>query len=394
MVKFLEKIFIKENDPPAKQRQSYGLLCGIVGILFNVLLFAGKFVAGSVTRSIAITADAFNNLSDAGSSAVTLVGFKMAGTKPDTKHPFGHGRVEYLAGLIVAAAILIMAFELVRDSVVKILHPTETEFSVTAAVVLAISIFIKIYMASYNRRIGKKIDSAAMKAASTDSLSDALATSAVLLTALTGYFWKIHLDGYCGVLVGIFIFFAGISAAKDTLNPLLGQQPEEEFVNEIYRIVMAHEGVLGIHDLIVHDYGPGRQMISLHAEVAADENILEIHDMIDRIEFELKEKLYCEAVIHMDPIVADEQTERMRRYITEAVQQLGKGFSMHDFRMAPGKTHTNLIFDVAVPFECGLNDEEIVTLLEQKIKEETEGVYCLKVQVDRACINYEVTNYK
>lgn len=389
MVRFLENYFIKESDSPAKQRQSYGMLCGIVGVLFNILLFAGKFAAGSISRSIAITADAFNNLSDAGSSIVTLVGFKMAGTKPDTEHPFGHGRIEYIAGLIVSAAILIMAFELIRDSVVKIIHPAETEFSVTAAAVLVVSILIKLYMASYNRRIGKKIDSAAMKAAATDSLSDAMATMVVLLTALLGYFQNIYLDGYCGVLVGILILFAGISAAKDTLNPLLGQLPEEGFVNDICRLVKAHEGVLGIHDLVVHDYGPGRRMISLHAEVDADENILEIHDMIDRIESELKQKLHCEAVIHMDPVVMDEQTETMRGYVKEAVGQLGSGFSMHDFRMVPGKTHTNLIFDIVVPFAYTHSDEEVIVLLEEKIKEKTQETYVLKVQIDRACVTYE-----
>lgn len=386
MVRFLEKFFINKNDAPAKQRQSYGMLCGIAGVLFNILLFAGKFIAGSISRSIAITADAFNNLSDAGSSAVTLVGFKMAGTKPDTEHPFGHGRIEYIAGLIVSAAILIMAFELIRDSVVKILHPAETDFSAVTAVILVVSILIKLYMASYNRRIGKKIDSAAMKAAATDSLSDALATMVVLMTTLVGDFWNIHMDGYCGVLVGILIFFAGISAAKDTLNPLLGQPPEEEFVNDIYRIVTAHKGVRGIHDLIVHDYGPGRRMISLHAEVAADENILEIHDMIDRIESELKQKLYCEAVIHMDPVVIDEKTEHMRNMVQDVVRRLGDGFSMHDFRMVPGKTHTNLIFDVVVPFAYRHSDQEVVLLLEEKIKEKTEGNYFLKVQIDRACV--------
>lgn len=389
MVRFLEKIFIKKEDTPTKQRQSYGMLCGIVGILFNILLFAVKFIAGSISHSIAITADAFNNLSDAGSSAVTLAGFKMAGTKPDTEHPFGHGRIEYIAGLIVSAAILIMGFELVKDSVIKIFHPEETEFSVVTAAILVISIWVKLYMASYNRRIGNKIDSAAMKAAATDSLSDALATAVVLLTALMGYFWNLHMDGYCGVLVGMLIFYAGISAAKDTLNPLLGQQPEESFVNNIYKIVMGHEGILGVHDLIVHDYGPGRQMISLHAEVAADEDILEIHDMIDRIESELKQELYCEAVIHMDPVVTDEQTEHMRRYLKEIVHQLGEGFSIHDFRMVPGKTHTNLIFDVVVPFEYKHSDEYVIALLEEKVKEKTEGTYFLKVQIDRACVKYE-----
>ena len=281
MVKVLARFFIKEEDSPAKKRQSYGMICGMAGIFFNMLLFAGKLLAGRLSNSISITADAFNNLSDAGSSAVTLAGFKLAGTKPDTKHPFGHGRIEYISGLIVSAAILIMAYELIRDSVDKILHPQETQLRLVSVFVLLISIAVKLYMAYYNRSIGKMIDSAAMRAAAADSLSDALATTVVLAAALAGHMTNVHLDGYCGVLVGLFIFYTGISAAKETLNPLLGQQPEASFVEEIYHTVTAHEGILGIHDLIVHDYGPGRQMISLHAEVSARSDLLEIHDLID-----------------------------------------------------------------------------------------------------------------
>ena len=390
MVKVLARFFIKEEDSPAKKRQSYGMICGMAGIFFNMLLFAGKLLAGRLSNSISITADAFNNLSDAGSSAVTLAGVKLAGTKPDTKHPFGHGRIEYISGLIVSAAILIMAYELIRDSVDKILHPQETQLRLVSVFVLLISIAVKLYMAYYNRSIGKMIDSAAMRAAAADSLSDALATTVVLAAALAGHMTNVHLDGYCGVLVGLFIFYTGISAAKETLNPLLGQQPEASFVEEIYHTVTAHEGILGIHDLIVHDYGPGRQMISLHAEVSARSDLLEIHDLIDRIEAELREKLYCEAVIHMDPVVEDEQTNRMRTYIKHMVHQMGDGFSMHDFRMVPGQTHTNLIFDVVVPFEYEPSDSQIIAKLQQKADLELNGTFFLKIQIDRAYVKYEV----
>ena len=290
MITFLSKFFIKEKEDKGKIRQEYGILCGMVGIFLNILLFCGKFFAGTISHSIAVTADAFNNLSDAGSSAVTLIGFKLAGAKPDSEHPFGHGRIEYVSGLIVAAAILLMAYELIRDSIIKIIHPEETEFSVMVVVILIISILVKLYMYLYNSGVAKKIDSAAMKATATDSLSDTCATAVVLVAALIGHFTGIYVDGYCGALVGVFIMFAGIGAAKDTLNPLLGQPPEEEFVQKIDQIVMAHEEICGIHDLIVHDYGPGRQMVSLHAEVPAEGNILEIHDIIDNVENELKEK--------------------------------------------------------------------------------------------------------
>lgn len=389
MVTILERFFIKEADGRIKQRQAYGMLCGILGIFLNALLFLGKLLAGSISNSIAITADAFNNLSDAGSSAVTLIGFKLAGTRPDTKHPFGHGRIEYISGLIVSAAILIMAFELVSSSVDKIMHPSQTTFHRLSIVILAVSIFVKLYMAYYNGSIGRKIDSAAMRAAAADSLSDALSTGVVLVSALIGHYAGIRVDGYCGVLVGIFIFYTGISAAKETLDPLLGQPPEREFVDRIYEIVMAHEGVLGIHDLIVHDYGPGRQMISLHAEVSAEENILEIHDMIDRIEAELKETLYCEAVIHMDPVVVDEKTNQVRGRMKKIVRQMGEGFSMHDFRMVPGKTHTNLIFDVVVPFEYKGNDESVTEALQEKVLKELGDSFFIKIQIDRVYVKFE-----
>lgn len=382
MISLLAKLLIKEESY-SKRRFAYGVLCGMVGICFNILLFAGKLAVGTVSNSIAVTADALNNLSDAASSVVALVGFKLAGTKPDTEHPFGHGRIEYVSGLIVSAAILITSFELVKSSVEKILQPEEIVFGPILFCVLLVSVLVKLYMFYYNDSIGKKIDSAAMRATAADSLSDALATSVVLASALAGFYLGYPVDGYCGVLVGIFIFYAGVSAARDTLNPLLGQPPQESFVNQIREIVTAHQGILGIHDLIVHDYGPGRQMISLHAEVSAQSDIMEIHDLIDRIEIELKEKLYCEAVIHMDPIVRDAQTDRMRAAVAEIAHQAGECFSIHDFRMVPGKTHTNLIFDLVVPFSHRQGDEEVAEEIRRRAAKMLGRDYHLKIQIDR-----------
>ena len=384
MITFLSRFFIREKQDKAKIRQEYGMLCGVTGILLNICLFMGKFLAGTISNSIAITADAINNLSDAGSSCVTLIGFKLAGAKPDPEHPFGHGRIEYVSGLVVAAAILLMAYELIRDSVGKIIHPEETEFSVLIVVILAVSILVKIYMFYYNNSIGRKIDSAAMRATATDSLSDTCATAVVLAATLIGHFTGLHIDGYCGALVGIFIFYAGINAAKETLNPLLGQPPEEEFVRQIDQIVMAHEEICGIHDLIVHDYGPGRQMISLHAEVPAEGNILEVHDIIDNIENELRAKLGCDATIHMDPIVtSDEHVSAMKAAVVSIIKGIDEVIDIHDFRVVTGPTHTNLIFDMLVPYKFYISDEELMVMIEKEVKRKLGSNYNVVIKVDK-----------
>lgn len=387
MVSALAGLFIKNKDDVKNPqvRQKYGMLCGIVGILLNILLFGGKFMAGTISRSISITADAFNNLSDAGSSVITLIGFRMSGAEPDVEHPFGHGRIEYISGLIVSGAILIMAFELIKSSVEKIIHPEPVEFSILVVVILVVSICVKLYMAYYNHGIGKKIESAAMGATATDSLSDSCATTVVLIAAIVGELTGIQIDGYCGVLVGIFIFYAGICAARDTLNPLLGQPPEEEFVSRIEELVMGHPEVSGIHDLIVHDYGPGRLMISLHAEVPAEGDILMLHDVVDNIEHELRNELKCEAVIHMDPVVTgDEQVDYLKEQVKEVLGEMDKKISMHDFRVVAGPSHTNLIFDVVVPFGYKVKDAEIISFIQEKIKEKIGANYFAVIQVDKA----------
>lgn len=384
MIGVLAKVFIRNQKDESKVRQAYGMLCGVVGIFLNILLFAGKFLAGTISNSIAITADAFNNLSDAASSLVTLLGFHFAGAKPDPDHPYGHGRIEYISGLGVAALILIMAYELVKDSVKKILHPGQTECSALIVAILLIAVLVKFYMFFYNHTIGKRINSAAMRATALDSLSDMAATSVVLLATLVAHFTGLQIDGYCGVAVGLFICYAGINAAKDTLNPLLGQAPDPEEVEKIKEIVMSHEKVCGIHDLIVHDYGPGRQMISLHAEVPAEDNILEIHDEIDLIEMELKQKLHCDATIHMDPVITtDEHLKQLKEQVTEIVEGIDERISLHDFRIVSGPSHTNLIFDIVVPFKCKLEDEALIEEIQRRVQKEIGTNYFTVIQIDR-----------
>lgn len=385
MVTLLGRLFIRqEGREESEVRKAYGILCGAVGIFFNILLFAGKFFAGTLSGSIAITADAFNNLSDAGSSVVTLLGFQLAGQKPDPEHPFGHGRMEYLSGLVVSMLILLMGVELGKSSLEKILHPEEVEFSPLIVGILCVSIAVKLYMFLYNKRIGKKLGSAAMEATAMDSLSDCVATTAVLAATLVGHFTGLHIDGWCGIVVACFILWSGIGAARDTLDPLLGTPPTAEFVGRIRDLVMAHKGIIGIHDLIVHDYGPGRVMISLHAEVSASENVMELHDEIDNVETELREKLGCEAVIHMDPIVTDDGiTKETRERVAALIHCIDDDINIHDFRMVSGPTHTNLIFDAVVPFGFRLSDEEV----EKKIKSAVralDGNYYAVVRVERS----------
>lgn len=385
MVGLLSRFFIKnyENTSDSSVRQAYGMLCGFVGICFNLLLFVGKFIAGTLSHSIAITADAFNNLSDAGSSIITLIGFKMAGQKPDPDHPFGHGRIEYISGLLVSVLILFMAYELLRSSVLKIMHPEELTFSPLIVIILVVSILVKCYMSFYNRSIGKKINSTAMMATATDSLSDTLSTTVVLISTVVSHFSGIAIDGYCGVLVGLFICYAGINAAKETISPLLGQAPDPEFVGQINDIVMAHEGVIGIHDLIVHNYGPGRILISLHAEVPADGDILTMHDMIDLIEHELRDSLHCNAVIHMDPICTDdEETNTLKHMVAGYLTEIDTTISMHDFRIVKGPTHTNVIFDVVVPYRFSLSDGELIKLITEKIQTENPNYFTV-IEVDK-----------
>lgn len=386
MITFLSHIFCKpEGRTAAQLRTAYGVLCGAVGIGLNLLLFVFKFFAGTLSGSIAVTADAFNNLSDAGSSVITLLGFRIASKRPDPGHPFGHGRAEYLSGLAVALMILLMGVELGKESVGKLLHPAPVDASPLVLAILAVSIAVKLYMAAYNRSLGKRLNAPSLLAAGADSLSDSVSTAVVLLSTAAGQFTALPIDGWAGILVALFIFKGGFEAAKDTLDPLLGKPPTAEFVQEVQSLVMAHPGIMGIHDLVVHDYGPGRVMLSLHAEVPASGSVMELHDTIDNIEHELRESLGCEAVIHMDPIADDDggATAALRERVETLVHCIDPVISLHDFRMVPGPTHTNLIFDVVTPFGFRLEDEEVARQVRALVKA-LDSHYAAVVQVEHA----------
>lgn len=371
MIRFLSRHFIRDCDnvtDPAVRR-AYGILCGCVGIALNLLLFLGKLLAGIASGSIAVTADAFNNLSDAGSSVVTLLGFKLAAQAPDKSHPFGHGRLEYISGLVVSMIIILMGVELGKTSIDKIFHPQAVDFTPLVGVMLAVSICVKLYMAYYNRAVGRRISSGAMSATALDSLSDCLATAAVLLGGLAGYFWDIQIDGWCGTAVAAFILWSGISAAKETINPLLGQPPSAEFVQEVEDRVLSHREIIGIHDLIVHDYGPGRRMLSLHAEVPANGDFVELHDVVDAAERELSDTMGCLATIHMDPVVNDGGvTAETRERVLALVQLIDPEITIHDFRMVPGPTRTKVLFDAVVPYQCVLSDQEVKNRIEAGVR--------------------------
>lgn len=388
MINLLARRFIRDCDnvTDAGVRRAYGVLCGLVGIALNLLLFAGKALAGILSGSIAITADAFNNLSDAGSSVVTLLGFKLAAQKPDQHHPFGHGRFEYISGLVVSMVILLMGVELAKSSLDKIFHPEAVVFSPLVAVILAASIAVKLYMAFYNRSVGKRIGSAAMAATATDSLSDCLATTAVLLSTLAGHVWGVKIDGWCGAVVACFILWAGFNAAKETVDPLLGQPPAPEFVKEVQAIVLSHPEIIGIHDLIVHDYGPGRRFLSLHAEVPASGDILVLHDVVDTAERELNASMGCLATIHMDPVVNDDGvTSEKRAEVAKRVKAIHPGITIHDFRMVPGHTHTNLIFDAVLPYDCPLSDQEAAEAIRRAVSEMDEKCFAV-VEVEKSYV--------
>ena len=392
MLKFLTKLFIKtprEYDDPATRR-AYGVLCGAVGILLNILLFAGKFIAGSLAKSVAVTADAFNNLADAGSSVITMIGFRLAGQKPDKEHPFGHGRFEYISGLLVSSAIILMGVELLKTSVEKIIAPQAVEFSVLTAVILVFSVAVKIYMAVYNGSLGKKLASPALAAAARDSLSDSIATAVVLVSSAVGHFLGINIDGWCGAAVAVFVLRAGIMSVRDTLAPLLGTEPDPEFVKKINDIVLSYPEISAIHDLIIHDYGPGRQIISLHAEMPTESgsDIFKLHDIVDNAERRLRQELGCDATIHLDPVAAeDEQTQMLHERMEAALFEINSGLTMHDFRIVPGPTHTNLIFDVVVPYDNKMPQAEILEKIEYAAAElpsgKNGGKYYAVVRFDR-----------
>lgn len=386
MTNFLLRVFIKNHKDVKNPsvRQAYGVLGGVVGICCNIFLCTAKFIAGFISGSLAITADAFNNLSDAGSSIVSLVGFKMAGTPADNDHPFGHGRAEYISGFIVSLVITLMGVELAQSSFKKIINPEPFEFSIIALVIMCASIFVKLWMFFFNRGMGRRINSPTLKATALDSLSDVAATSAVVISMLVSLIAKVNIDAYAGALVALFIIYTGFNTAKETLDPILGQAPDPEFVEAIQERVMSYPDIVGVHDLIVHNYGSSRKLISLHAEVPCTVDILIIHDTIDNIERDIKRTMGCETVIHMDPIaVDDELTVEVREKVTALVRVIDTAINLHDFRMVKGVTHTNLIFDVVVPYRFRLSDQALVKTISDAVKI-LDPTYNVVINVDKA----------
>ena len=364
MQKLLTRLFVKNSDDIKNPlvRRAYGTMTSVTGILVNLLLFAIKLVAGTLSGSISIRADAVNNLSDAGSSVISLISFKLSAKPADRKHPFGHARIEYVASMIVSFLILFIGVELVRSSAEKLMAPVAPILSTVAVIILSISILLKLWLALFNRGIGKRIDSEVIRATAADSLSDACATAAVLIATVLGYFLPEqvapYIDPIMGILVAALIFWAGLKVLNDTKNSILGEAPDDKTVETIKRIVAQYPDALGIHDLTVHNYGPGRVMASLHVEVDGKQDIFQTHDTIDQIESRLRQEFGMDCTIHLDPIVTDdEHVTFWREKVTELSQKLQHGIKIHDFRMVPGTTHTNLIFDMEVPFEAKDSDE-------------------------------------
>ena len=371
MGNLLFKLFIKDKDNTSDPavRESYGKLAGAVGIVSNLILCIMKISIGLFSKSIAIIADGINNLADASSSIITLIGFKLASAPEDEDHPYGHARIEYLAGLFVSIFIIVIGVQLLKSSFLKILDPEPLEFSYTTIIILVAAILIKLWQSAFNVTVGKKIKSVALMATAADSRNDVISTTAVLISILVGRFTGVNIDGYMGCLVALFIIWAGIQLVRETSSPLLGEAPDQEMVEEILDIVLREPGVLGVHDLMVHNYGPGKVFASVHVEVDADGDLMKSHDMIDNIEKIIKEVLKIHFVVHMDPIVVnDPLINKMRGVMNEALGKIEGLDNIHDFRMVPGPTHTNIIFDAVILPTCPMNEKEIVKLANDTVK--------------------------
>ena len=369
---FIFKALIKdyENVKEQKVRDRYGKLAGIVGIVSNLALCIMKYAIGFFTGSIAIMADAINNLADASSSVITLIGFKLARMPEDKEHPYGHARIEYIAGMVVSVIIIAVGIMLAKESVLKIINPEAIVFSWTAVAVLLIAIVVKILQALFNVAAGKKINSVALIATGTDSRNDVISTTAVLIATIVSGFTDLQIDGYLGFFVAVFIVWSGISLTKETISPLLGESPDIELVRQIHDICMSYEGVIGIHDLVVHNYGPGKVFCSVHIEVDSKVDVMESHDLVDQIEYRLRKELKIFATMHMDPIdMSNPNREPVQDILVKAVSELEGITDFHDLRFVAGPTHTNVIFDIGLAPDCKLSEEEITTVLSQKIKE-------------------------
>lgn len=388
MFQFIVRKYIKNYDQPKNQktREAYGTLCSVLSIICNGLMVAFKLIVGFLTKSVAIQADGFNNLSDMGSNLATLFGFKIAGKHPDSDHPYGHGRYEYIAGLVIAFLILTVGLSSLKESVVKFWNPELLNFKIVAVFVLIISIGIKLWMAYFNKKIGNYIDSTSLKAAGQDSLNDAVMTFATLISLFMSLITDFPIDAIIGFIVSIFVLKSGIDIFRDTVNPLLGQAPEKKLVDNIYQYVMSFDKVLGIHDFMMHDYGPGRRYMTFHAEVDSREDIMIIHDQIDLIERELLNRYNILTTIHMDPIdMNDKLTQMLRKKVKDIVNSINEKYSIHDFRIVSGPTHTNLIFDVLIPADDEINHIELKQLIDKKVHELNKSYFCV-IHIDHCMI--------
>ena len=385
---FLARLFIKNHKDiwNVKVREQNGRLGGIIGIVVNILLFAAKFTVGTFSGSVSVVADAVNNLSDAGSSIISLVGIKMAAKPADNTHPFGHARIEYISSSVVAVVIMFIGFELIKTSIYKIINPQPIEFSIITLSVLALSIFAKLWLFYFNRKVGKRINSMVMQATAADSMADVLATIAVFASAVISRFSSVNPDAYIGIAVALFIIFSAIQILRETMNRIIGQAPSEELTKKIESFILNYDGVIGIHDLVIHDYGPLNTFASVHVEVDANMDVLVSHDLIDNIERDISNKYNLNMVIHMDPVVTDDPfVNEMQKMTEEVVSEIDNTLSIHDFRVVKGPTHHNLIFDVTVPFDCKISIQEITEQIKRRIHEKDKSLYAV-ITVDRSYV--------
>ena len=380
MTNFLIKLFIKDRDNVESQevRGKYAMLSSITGIIVNILLSIFKIIIGVIANSMSIISDGLNNVSDAGSSIVTMIGFKMSQKKVDADHPWGHGRMEYITALFVDILIILVGLELLQSSIEKIINPEVPSISNITIILLVVAILAKLWLFIFYRKIAKKINSAAIKGTAYDSISDSVSTLAVLISAFVARFARITIDGYVSLLVSIFILITGFKAIKEIIDILLGQKPDPEFVKEIEKFTKQYKEINGIHDIMVHDYGPGRKIVSFHAEVPANANILKAHDVIDQMEQDIFAKFGCITTIHMDPIVVDdEEINNMRKETEEIVKNINEKFSIHDFRMTDGGERINLIFDLVIPAGEKIDVEQLVSAVRKEIHNRNEKYYAV-----------------
>lgn len=393
MSDFLSKLFIKnyKETNNTDVRESYGKLSSIIGIILNIFLCTSKIFIGTLFHNISITADGINNLSDASTSIITLICFKLSNKPADEKHPFGHARIEYIAGLAVSFAILMIGVEIIQSSVNKILHPTENYYDIIMIIILVASIIVKLILAKVNYSFSKKIKSTTLKATAKDSLNDVIATTAILISIFIGKLTNLKVDGYMGIVVSIIIIYSGIDILKDILNPLIGEPPTKEFINIVAKKILSYDGVINIHDLVVHTYGISKIYATVHVEVSANENILISHELIDKIERDFSNDLNINLVIHLDPIIInDKETNILKEKIKSIIYNINPNFSIHDFRLKKSKTHKNVLFDIVITNDCKLSSQTLLQIVNEEIKKIDQNLYPIIV-IDKHYNNYPFT---